>query len=249
MRISEDQRERPSDSPYAALITQGRTARAGATTRPAECEWHMVLTRHNGQVQFLVVGPLTTSGTVHFVPGAEILWIRFALGTFMPHMPATDYRDLERPLPGAAGQSFWLKGSAWQFPSFENADTFIDRLVREEILVHDPLVPAILQGQPHSLSPRTVRQHFLRATGVTQGQVRQVARAKHAAALLRQGCSILDTVEAAGYFDQPHLTRALKHWIGYTPAQLYRPHAPACRSVQDAAPPPGYHGTVLAETR
>ena len=39
-------------------------------------------------------------------------------------------------------------------------------------------------------------------------------------ALLRQGCSILDTVEDAGYFDQPHLTRALKRWVGHTPAQV-----------------------------
>jgi AraC-like DNA-binding protein len=76
-----------------------------------------------------------------------------------------------------------------------------------------------------------------------------VERAKRAAALLRQGWSILDTVHAAGYFDQPHLTRSLKHWIGYTPAQLMRPRAPACRSVQDADPRLAYAGTVPSETR
>jgi len=27
-------------------------------------------------------------------------------------------------------------------------------------------------------------------------------------------------VYEAGYFDQPHLTRALKHFIGLTPAQI-----------------------------
>jgi AraC-like DNA-binding protein len=37
---------------------------------------------------------------------------------------------------------------------------------------------------------------------------------------LRQGVSILDTVEQAGYADQPHLTRSLKRLIGQTPAQL-----------------------------
>jgi methylphosphotriester-DNA--protein-cysteine methyltransferase len=45
-------------------------------------------------------------------------------------------------------------------------------------------------------------------------------RAHHAQDLLEQGVSILDTVDEAGYFDQPHLTRSLKQFIGYTPAQL-----------------------------
>jgi methylphosphotriester-DNA--protein-cysteine methyltransferase len=37
---------------------------------------------------------------------------------------------------------------------------------------------------------------------------------------LEQGMPIRDTVFEAGYFDQPHLTRALKHFIGQTPAQI-----------------------------
>jgi methylphosphotriester-DNA--protein-cysteine methyltransferase len=37
---------------------------------------------------------------------------------------------------------------------------------------------------------------------------------------LRQGASIFDAVFQAGYFDQPHLTRALRHFIGQTPAQV-----------------------------
>jgi methylphosphotriester-DNA--protein-cysteine methyltransferase len=65
-----------------------------------------------------------------------------------------------------------------------------------------------------------VRHRFLQATGLTQGHIRQVERAKRAAELLRQGSSISDTVYEAGYFDQPHLTRSLKRWIGSTPAQL-----------------------------
>jgi AraC-like DNA-binding protein len=32
--------------------------------------------------------------------------------------------------------------------------------------------------------------------------------------------SIGDVVYQAGYADQPHLTRSLKRFIGYTPAQL-----------------------------
>ena len=61
-----------------------------------------------------------------------------------------------------------------------------------------------------------------RAMGVTHSHIRQVARAQRAAALLQHGTSIADAVYALGYYDQPHLNRALKRWIGQTPTELIR---------------------------
>ena len=212
--------ERVSDSPYVETITHGRTESDGSSLRPAESHWHMVFVKHNGKVQLMVVGPWTTSGIVSYTEGAEILWIKFQLGTFMPHLPTRNFLNTETSLPQASSQSFWLNGYAWQFPNYENVDTFIDGLVRNEVLVRDPVVNAALQDHPHEMSSRTVRHRFLQATGLTQSHIRQVERAKRAATLLQQGTSILDTVHEAGYFDQPHLTRSLKQWIGYTPAQI-----------------------------
>ena len=63
----------------------------------------------------------------------------------MPHLPAKSLLNKETLLPDAAGQSFWLNGSVWQFPTFENADTFVGRLIRDEILVRDSVVNAALQ--------------------------------------------------------------------------------------------------------
>ena len=40
------------------------------------------------------------------------------------------------------------------------------------------------------------------------------------------GVSILDTAYEAGYFDQPHLTRSLKQFIGRTPAQILQLRQP-----------------------
>jgi AraC-like DNA-binding protein len=71
-----------------------------------------------------------------------------------------------------------------------------------------------------------VRNRFLRATGLTQGRVRQIERAQRAATLLRRGRPISDAVHKVGYFDQPHLTRSLKQWIGHTPAQILRSSGP-----------------------
>ena len=239
--------ERISDSPYIEKITRGWTASDGSTIRPAETNWHMVFTRVNGDTYPLVVGPLASAGIASWGEGAEILWIKFKLGAFMPHLPTKDILDSEQILPDASSASFWLKSSAWQFPDFENVETFVERLVREEILVSDPLVKAVLEGQPQEMSSRTVRHRFLRATGLTQSHIYQFERAQRAAALLQQGTSIVDTVYEAGYFDQPHLTRSLKQFMGYTPAQIiHMSQADDCQTVQDTIPLSEYHTNVLA---
>jgi methylphosphotriester-DNA--protein-cysteine methyltransferase len=119
-----------------------------------------------------------------------------------------------------------LHGSAWEFPTFENADTFVNRLVGEGLLAHEPLVESVLQGQTKELSVRSVQRRFLRATGVTHKAIYQIQRARYAMTLLQQGHSILDTVEQAGYYDQPHLTRSFKQLIGQTPAEILRASQP-----------------------
>ena len=212
--------ERLSASPYVESITHGWTAGSGSTIRPAESHWHLVLVRYQDKEQLIVTGPLTTSGVVPFTEGAEILWVKFKLGAFMPHLPLQDILNTETALPEAAGNSFWLHSGTWQFPDANNIDTFIERLVRAGELARDRVVENVMQDQPPEMSARTLRRRFLRATGLTHGQIRQIERAQRAAALIQQGVSILDTVYDAGYYDQPHLTRSLKQWVGFTPAQL-----------------------------
>lgn len=212
--------QRSSESPYVETITHGLTVGDGSAIRPAGSRWHMVVARQDGDARVLVVGPWTTAGVASWIEGSEIIWVRFGLGTFMPHLPAMNSLDTETVLPGAAGRSFWLGGSAWQFPDHENVETFVERLVRDGMLVRDPIVNAVLEGSPQGLSPRTLRHRFLRATGLSQSRIRGIERAARAAALLRRGVSIPDAVHEGGYFDQPHLSRSLKRWVGRTPAQI-----------------------------
>jgi AraC-like DNA-binding protein len=212
--------ERVSDSPYVETITHGRMASDGSSLRPAESCWHMVLVRQHDNVQLLVVGPLTKAGVVSWTEGAEVLWIKFKLGTFLPHLPARDFLDGETILPEAASQSFWLNGSAWQFPDYENVDTFVDWLVRDGMLVRDEIVDAVLQNQLIDVSLRSIQRRFRHATGLTHSMILQMERARFAKALLQQGISIMDTMDQAGYYDQSHLTRSLKRFIGRTPAQI-----------------------------
>jgi methylphosphotriester-DNA--protein-cysteine methyltransferase len=98
--------------------------------------------------------------------------------------------------------------------------------MRDGALAFDPVVSAALRDQPPEMSARTMRHRFLHVTGHSQAHIRQYERAQQAAALLAQGASILDTIHEAGYYDQPHLTRSLKQFAGYTPAQ-YQTHISA----------------------
>ena len=213
--------ERESDSSYVARIWHTRGEKAGPFISIAETEWALVVTKYRGKTSITLRGP-TTSATSAFCPSdAEFFGIQFKPGAFMPNLPAKvvmNRHDLN--LPSASSTSFWFQGSAWQYPSYENADTFVNRLVRNGLLIYDPVVEAVLQAQPVDLSLRTVQRRFLQATGLTYNTLYQISRAQYATMLLKEGVSILETVEQAGYFDQPHLTRALKHFIGLTPAQI-----------------------------
>jgi len=125
-------------------------------------------------------------------------------------------------LPEASSRSFWLYGSAWEYPSFENAETFVSRLVKNGLIAADPYVRDVLRGQRQRMSQRTEQRHFVRATGMTHATIRQIERARHAANLLQRGGPIAEVAQDAGYFDQAHLTRSVRQLIGMTPGRLVR---------------------------
>lgn len=213
--------ERPSDSPLVEMIWRSHSGYGGSFHSMAEIHCGIVVTKFQGKITLTVRGPEIRATPADAPEDAAFVGIVFKVGSYMPNLPASVVKDRQDVnLPEAGSDSFWLNGSAWQFPDFENADTFVNRLVRDGLLVHDSLVDTVLQGEARDISRRTVQRRFSRATGLTQGELVQIERARYATRLLKQGVSILDTVYAAGYFDQPHLTRSLKYFVGLTPAQI-----------------------------
>jgi AraC-like DNA-binding protein len=183
----------------------------------------LVVTRHRGHIFATLRGPETKATVADCPAEGEWLGIRFRLGTFMPRHPAHSLIDRrDQNLPAASRDSFWLDGSQWQFPEFENADTFVARLARNGVIVRDRTVEEAMHGERVSLSKRSAQRHFLQATAITYTLHRQIERARWATNLLKQGASILDTVYDAGYFDQSHLTRSLGRLIGQTPRGIMR---------------------------
>ena len=213
--------DRPSDSPFVERVWRSQSHSTGVFLSVAASHFEIAVTRHRGRIFLTVRGPETKATPADCPAEGEWLGIRFKLGTFMPGFTPGDLKDRhDVTLPGAASRSFWLNGSAWEYPEFENADTFVARLVRKGIIVRDAGVEAALESQSGRLPIRSTQRHFLRATGLTQRTVRQIERARYATTLLRQGVSILDTVFEAGYFDQAHLTRSVKTLIGQTPVEI-----------------------------
>jgi AraC-like DNA-binding protein len=212
--------ERPSDVGLVQTIWQTRSEAARAFTSVAVSRWEIVLTRIAGSTTVSVRGPETRATRAPIPPEAEFFGIAFNHGAFMPDLPMAELVDAAIALPQAGRNRFWLQGRAWEIPTFDNADTFIRRLLRDGVLVRDRVVEQALHGRPTALVPRSVRRRFVRATGLTPGTIRQIESARQATALLQSGVSILDTVNETAYFDQPHLTRALKRFMGHTPAQI-----------------------------
>jgi hypothetical protein len=215
--------DRPSDSPIVERVWRSRSERGGSFVSIAATNFEMAVTRVGGRTFLTLRGPETKATMIECPPEGEWLGIRFKLGTFMPSLMPEELRDHhDVTLPHASSRSFWLNGSAWEYPDYSNAEDFVARLVQKGLVTREPAVDAVMRNEPPARSLRTAQRHFLRATGLTYRTVQQIERARHATNLLRQGASILDTVYDAGYFDQAHLTRSLKLLVGQTPAEVGR---------------------------
>jgi AraC-like DNA-binding protein len=213
--------ERPSDSPLVERMWTSHSDRAGTFLSVSQCHVELVVTRHRGSIFATLRGPETRVSRADCPAEGEWVGIRFSLGTFFPAVLPAQLRDRrDANLPMSTSRTFLLDGSAWEFPTYENADTFVARLVRRGLIARDGDVARAAQGVPPISSTRSVQRRFQQATGLTYRLARQIERARLATTLLMDGLSILDTVDQAGYYDQAHLTRSLKHFIGQTPGEI-----------------------------
>lgn len=213
--------DRPSDSPYIERVWRCHCERAAPFLSIAASRCELVVGRLAGKITMTLRGPETQATPQGDCPGdGEWVGILLKLGAFLPQLPTGALVDTGVNLPTLSRTSFWLANASWQFPDYDNAETFVGRLVREGLLAREPLVEDAMRGELANRSSSTIQRRFMWATGLTRGAVRQIERARYATSLLQQGVSISDTVFAVGYFDQPHLTRSLKRLIGQTPAEI-----------------------------
>jgi AraC-like DNA-binding protein len=213
--------ERASDHPFIEKVWRCHSDRLDDFLSVAANSFEMVITRLGGKSFLTLRGPETVATSLECPAEGQWIAIRFKAGTFLPRFLPGSLRDHnDVTLPPATARSFWLNGSALEYPSFDNAETFVRRLANSGILSRDPIVEDTLQRRPRELSLRSAQRHFVRSTGVTYATFRQIERARYATILLREGVPALDVVSRLAYFDQAHLTRSLSRFIGETPNKI-----------------------------
>jgi len=215
--------DRPSDSPFVERVWRSHSTRAGSFLSVAASYCGIVFSRHHGKIKATLRGPETKATIAECPADGDWFGITFAMGAFLPHYPASSLRDRQDvDLPEVSSRSFWLLGREWEYPDFDNVETFVERLAKTGAITRDPSVNAALRGEWQEMSRRSAQRHFLHATGMTYNTYRQIERARYAVSLLRQGVTVLEATFQAGYFDQAHLTRSLRCFAGDTPARVRR---------------------------
>ncbi|KUJ67382.1 AraC family transcriptional regulator [Streptomyces albus subsp. albus] len=212
---------RRSDSPWVDTVWTCTSEQVTTMTSVAGVRWGLVFWEQDGRAYAGITGPETRTGMVPVPEGATFTGIEFAVGTSLRAVPTPALVDGGVELPDTERRTFRLDGARWETPGPDDAEALVERLVRAGIVVRDPLVAEVLRGHHRpAVSGRTVERRFRAATGLTRGAVRQIERARTAAELLAAGNPAADVVAKLDYFDEPHLARALRSYVGRTARQL-----------------------------
>jgi helix-turn-helix protein len=170
-------------------------------------------------------GPETRATMLPCPRDSEYFGVELRLGAYLPMFPPGRLANLrDVVLPRSSDGRILLAGRAWEMPTPQNVDVFVERLTRAGVLVFDPSIEDLRHGDrlPRAMSERTAQSRFVHAVGVSRRKLHHIERTRHAARMLRAGTAIPDVVSALGYYDQPHLTRAVTHLIGHSPAEVAR---------------------------
>jgi hypothetical protein len=214
---------RSSNSPFIEQVWRSRSVRPGSFYSMAEPNIEIVVSRLEGRAQVILRGPVTQASKVDCPADGEWLGIRLRVGTHLPAVATaqlSDHRSVV--LPAADSGRFWLAKRAWEIPTYETAECLVNRLAAARVVAFDGVVERVLEGRKSGVTERSVQRRFAQATGLTQNSLMQIERARNATLLLASGASALDVVHLMGFFDQPHLIRALRRWVGPTPGSLQR---------------------------
>ncbi|MEG8279931.1 helix-turn-helix domain-containing protein [Streptomyces sp. AHA2] len=211
---------RRSDSPWVDSVWTCTSEQVTTMTSVAGVRWGLVFWEQDGRFHAAVTGPETRTSTAPVPQGAAFTGIEFAVGTSLRALPAPELVDGGVELPDTTRRTFRLDGARRQIPRADDAEILVERLVEAGTVVRDPLVAEVLRGREPAVSGRTVERRFRAATGLTRGAVRQIERARTAAEVLAAGDTAADVVAKLDYFDEPHLARALRTYVGRTAGQL-----------------------------
>jgi hypothetical protein len=223
--MSVTRRQRNTDSGLVAVVTHVAYGDSGSGRPEADVTvpdglWDIVVLRYRGTVQVLQTGLITRPVELPFEPGDEYLAISFKPGAYMPRLPGQRMVDRGVLRPMGSGRTFEIDSDTFEIPTFENAEGFVQRLIRRDLVVLDDVVDRVVDGDPAWASERTVERRFRWALGLSPKQLAQIRRAREAMTRLQAGCAPAAVAAELGYADQSHLTRSLRRFMGRTPGDV-----------------------------
>lgn len=211
---------RASDSPWIDNVWTCTSDGVADMTSVAGETWGLVFWQQGGAGFAAVTGPESRTGTAPVPEGAAFVGIEFALGTSLRVVSTPTLVDGGITLPDTTTRGFRLDGRRWETPGADDAEALVARLIAHGVIERDPVVADVLAGRPLGLTDRSFERRFRAATGLTRGGVRQIVRARTAAVDLMNGDDVARVVDRHGFYDEPHLARALRRFVGRTASAL-----------------------------
>lgn len=180
--------------------------------------WTFFVREENGLCEMVIGVPHAKPLSLPYRKGGIYWGVLLKSHLFMPWLSKQDISTDGFLLP-IVERNLLINTLQLPVPTYEGAEDFVDELIKNKIIIANPLVEKALAGEP-SLSQRTVQRHVLQVAGLTKRELLRIRKARHAYALLQTGKPIRDVVNEAGYTDQAHLTKSLKLLAGQTPGQI-----------------------------
>lgn len=172
----------------------------------------------------MLTGQATEPVDVPYQAGTRSVVISFAAGAYLPAYPGKKMLNLVEMLPCPDNDHFMLAGRTFVMPTFDNAETLIDVMLAEKILLMDEVVASILTGNTKALSDRAKQRHFLEVTGLTRKTLEQIQRAQAAVKQLQTGKKPIEVAAETGFSDQAHLAKSLKKIMHRKPSDVDEIH-------------------------
>lgn len=212
---------RKSENPYIDTVWQTKNIADGVYIATPDGSWDLIVAIDETGAKFmLLAGQATKPAKIPYKAGTGSIVISFAPGAYMPYYPANELLDNAIMLTNFDDEHFILAGHTFAFPTFDNAEELVEKLVKVNILKNDNVVQSELHGKPKAMSVRGKQRHFSQTTGMTKKYLDQIKQAQKAVSLLKQGKKPIEAAMEAGYTDQPHLAKSLRKIMDSKPSEI-----------------------------
>jgi hypothetical protein len=214
-------KSRASDNPHIDRIWRSQNITDGVYSATPDGSWDLiVMIDRTGARQMALTGQATKPMQVPYQAGTGSVVISFVPGAYLPHYPAEALLDSIIFLPNFDDEHFNIAGHTFAFPTFEDAEVLVEKMVLLGILKNDSVVDGVSKGTPRAASSSTTQRHFVRTTGLTQKYLAQIRQAQRAIRLLQEGKKPIDAAIDSGYTDQSHLAKSLKKIMDAKPSDV-----------------------------